>query len=167
MAKKRSWLPIVAGVAVLLVFLVLAGVIVLVSVVRDRVEIERGQTSETVGDEFDQVRLRFSDPSPMLTFDGRTPQLSEQAKSRVSTTPIEAVNVLAWDPRDGELARVSLPFWLLRFQSKPFRIGDMVSVSGFEDRGVTITTEDIERFGPGILLDYTDSRGSRVLVWSQ
>jgi hypothetical protein len=165
MAKKRSWLPIVAGIAVLLVFMVVAGLFVLASVVRDRVEIDRGQTAETAGVEFDRVRQRFADPSPMLTFDGETARLSDEAKSRASTASLDSVHILAWDPRDGELARFSLPFWLLRLQSKPFQIGDMVS--GFEDRGMTITVADIERYGPGVVLDYTDGRGARVLVWTQ
>ena len=165
MSKKRSWLPILAGVAVLFIFIVVAGLFLLASVVRDRVDIDRTQTAETAADEFDRVRQRFPDATPMLTFDGETPRMSEEAKSRASPVSLDSVHILAWDPRDKELARFSVPFWLLRFQSNPFRIGDMVS--GFDDRGVSLTVADIERYGPGLLLDYTDRRGARVLVWTQ
>lgn len=165
MAKKRSWLPIVAGIGVLLLFLVVAGLFVLASLVRDRVEIDRSHTSETVGDEFDRVRERFADPAPMLTFDGEVPRLSDEARTRTSDARLESLHVLAWDPRDAQLARFSLPFWLLRLQSKPFRIGDVVS--SFESDALQITVEDIERFGPGVVLDYVDGRGARALIWTQ
>jgi len=165
MAKKRAWLPIVGGIAVLLVFVIIAGLFVAVSVVRDRVEIDTTQTEATVGDEFDRVRRQFPNQTPMLVFDGETPRLSEAAKAGTSAAALENLHVLAWDPRDGELARFSLPFWLMRLQAKPFRVGDMVST--FENRSLEITVEDIERFGPGMLLDYADSRGARVIVWVQ
>ena len=30
-----------------------------------------------------------------------------------------------------------------------------------------LTVEDLERFGPTLILDHKDHKGSRVLVWSQ
>jgi hypothetical protein len=166
MAKKRSWLPIVAGIAVLLVFLVIAGLVVMVAVVRDRVDIDRTQTESSAQVEFDRIRAQFTDPSPMLEFDGETPRLSDEARRRQHEGRLGSVAVLAWNPREGELVRLSLPFWLLRLQGKPFKIGDVVS--GLDADALTLTAEDIERFGPGILLDYEDDRrGARVLVWTQ
>jgi hypothetical protein len=39
--------------------------------------------------------------------------------------------------------------------------------SGIDDAGVKLRPEDIERHGPGILLDFTKPREGRVLVWAE
>jgi hypothetical protein len=36
-----------------------------------------------------------------------------------------------------------------------------------DDEGVDLRPEDIEKFGPGIVLDTTSPSGERVLVWTQ
>lgn len=165
MKKKRSWLPIVAGIAVLLVCLIIAGLFVVAAVVRDRIEIDRTQTAASAEAEFEKVRLQFPGATPMLTYDGRQAALADTARQGASTTRLDSLAVLAWNPRQNELVRLSLPFWLLRMQGKPFVLGDMVN--SFEDRSLQLTAEDIERHGPGIVLDYADSNGTRVLVWTQ
>ena len=165
MKKKRSWLPIVAGIAVLLVFLVIAGLFVVAAVVRDRIDIDRSQTAASAEAEFDKVRQQFPGGTPLLTYDGRNATLSETAREGTSQARLETLAILAWDPRDNELVRVSLPFWLLRMQGKPFVLRDIVN--SFEDRSLQLTAEDIERHGPGIVLDFAEANGTRVLVWTQ
>lgn len=165
MKKKRSWIPIVAGIAVLLVFLVIAGLFVLAAVVRDRIDVDRTQTEASAEAEFEKVRQQFPGATPMLTYDGRAAALSETARQGTSTARLSTLAVLAWNPDQRELVRVNLPFWLLRLQGQPFVLGDMVS--SFEDRSLRLTAEDIERHGPGIVLDFADPDGTRVLVWTQ
>ena len=165
MKKKRSWLPIVAGIAVLTVSLVIAGLFVLAAVVRDRIDVDRTQNAASAAVEFEKVRQQFPGATPMLTYDGRTAALSETARQGTSTARLDTLAVLAWNPEQEELVRVSLPFWLLRLQGKPFILGDMVT--SFEDRSLQLTAEDIERHGPGIVLDFVGPDGTRVLVWTQ
>ena len=58
-----------------------------------------------------------------------------------------------------------LPFWLLRLKSDPIRFS--AYASGFDDEASTCRPEDIEKYGPGIILDGTSPEGERVLLWAQ
>ena len=39
--------------------------------------------------------------------------------------------------------------------------------SGLDEEGVSLRPEDIEKYGPGIILDTRTRDGERVLVWAQ
>jgi hypothetical protein len=70
--------------------------------------------------------------------------------------------VLAWDPEDEELVRFELPFWLIRLKESPIRFGTFAT--GLDELRISMTAADIERYGPGIIIDITRD-GKDVLVW--
>jgi hypothetical protein len=79
------------------------------------------------------------------------------------------LNVLAWDPGDREMVRVSVPLWLVRTAEHDI---DWDEVDGDEHdherwrrRMGKLRWEDIERAGPGILVEVTEDEGDRVLIW--
>ena len=77
------------------------------------------------------------------------------------------LNVLAWDPGDREMVRVSVPLWLLH---KVEHDVDWDDVDGDRDERWSrhmgkLRWEDIEKAGPGILLEVMEDEGDRVLVW--
>jgi hypothetical protein len=60
-----------------------------------------------------------------------------------------------------------MPFWLLRMTK-----GQPIRISSNDDPGsdavkLKITVEDLERRGPGLILDHKEASGERVLVWAQ
>jgi len=61
--------------------------------------------------------------------------------------------------------RVEIPFWILRLKTR----GTLVDVgSGNIDlQKLRLTVDDLERFGPTLIVDHQDMNGSRVLLWSQ
>ena len=75
--------------------------------------------------------------------------------------------MLAWNPERGELTRVSLPFWLVRLggQKARFRVGDEKTLEELAE--LNVTTADIERAGPGPLLDHTEDNGKVTLIWTE
>jgi hypothetical protein len=64
--------------------------------------------------------------------------------------------------------RVSIPFWLLRLAPTGKRMS-FLSENGvdFDSDRVHLTLEDLERRGPGLILDHIDRQGSLVLVWTE
>lgn len=85
--------------------------------------------------------------------------------------PAHELNVLAYDPQDRELVRVSLPMWLVR---KAERHGnwdlDLDDARGERAKRSLkrhLRLEDIERAGLGILLEVEEDDGEQVLVWLQ
>ena len=86
--------------------------------------------------------------------DVRINRPSEPSAAQVST-----VHVVSWKRDTGELMRTQIPLWLMRFSSV-----NIASQLGIAPASLRLTVADIQRYGPGILADYT-SPGVRVLVW--
>lgn len=167
MAKRRRWIPIVLGAGVLLVFLGVAFVIAVTVWFQQNVRIESDASERDAESAFAEVRQRFSGRPPVLVFRDGRPEYSGGQKPAAVANPgsLSHMHVIAWDDDDRQLARVSIPFWVLRLKSGPIEFGSYAS--GFDDHGVDLTPEDLERFGPGILIDMDGPRGSHVLVWTQ
>ena len=72
---------------------------------------------------------------------------------------------MAFDPDDEKVVRMEIPFWLLRLKAGGTRFS--VGGSDVDLKKLRLTVEDLERFGPTLIVDHTGHDGSRVLVWSQ
>lgn len=163
---KRRWLPIVAGIAVLLVFVAIAAIAVSVAYFSEHATVEREIDATRAGGAFDDARRQFPDQRPVVEFDEqRRPRYVEGIATRKNPGTVTTVHVLAWDPDDQALASVALPMWLLRLKSGPIEFGTYVN--GLDDHGVRLEVADLERYGPGVLFDYTAASGERVLLSTQ
>lgn len=162
----RRWLPIVAGIVVL-AGIVVAGVLVAsLFWLRDQASVRQEVSAGDAAAAFDEVTRRFPDPRPVIVFDDeRHPRIVDGAGARKNPGSISSLHAVAFDPRDRALATITVPFWLLRMKSGPIRFGEYVS--GLDERGVSLTAEDIDRFGPGVLFDYSNADGHRVLLSAQ
>jgi hypothetical protein len=124
--------------------------------------------TESAENEFVQTRTRFAGQEPLIQVrhDDEPVVNRDLLKDANASQHLESLRVLAYDRRARKLVRVSIPFWLIRMApSGRFRLND----NGFDfdaDR-VHITVDDLERRGPGLILDQKDRRGSHVLVWTE
>lgn len=163
---KRRWLPIVAGIAVLVVFLGIGAIAISVAYFSEHTTVERDVASTEAAAAFDQAKRRFADVRPVVEFDdNRKPRYVEGIATRNNPGTVTTVHVLAWDPDEHALATVVLPMWLLRLKSGPIEFG--AYVNGLDDHGVRLEVADLERYGPGILFDFTATSGERVLLSAQ
>ena len=167
MAKSaRRWLPIVAGVAVLVVFIGIGAIALSVAYFSENTTIERDIETTRANAAFEAAKGRFADPRPVVEFDEqRRPRYVEGIASRKNPGTVTTVHVMAWDPDERALATVALPMWLLRLKSGPIEFGTYVS--GLDDHGVRLEVADLERYGPGVLFDVTSPSGERVLLSAQ
>jgi hypothetical protein len=164
-ATRRRWVLIAFGVAILVVFIGIGAVIGITAWVQQNVQVDTLSEGEA-DQEFVRVRTSFAGRAPLLEMREGRPQFSAE-KDRPSTAApaaVETLNVLAWDPREEHLARVSVPFWVVRMKSGPFRLN--AYASGLDDR-VDLRIEDIEKYGHGIILDTETRSGGRVLLWTR
>ncbi len=100
---------------------------------------------------------------------GDEPRLHREALGAGgSPAPLHTLRVLAYDSDAGKLVNVSIPFWLLRLAPSNKKLS-FLSDNGidFDTDRVRLTLEDIERRGPGLMLDHKDRRGAQVLVWTE
>ena len=126
--------------------------------------------SENAEQQFVEARARFSGQQPLLEVrhnDDRPIVHHEVLSGPASTVKLEALRVLAYDQRARKLVNVSIPFWLLRLA--PSNKFSFLSDNGidFDSDRVHLSLEDLERRGPGLILDQADRRGSHVLVWTE
>ena len=163
--KKRNWIAIVLGVLLLFGILGVGCVVITVSWFRQNLSVT-GTSEEAAMQEFEQVRSRFPGQQPLIQLvDGRPQYVAERASQEASQTTLNTLHVLAYDRDKGQTVTFSLPFWLLRMKSGPIRIS--AYHQGWDDRGVSFKIEDIEKHGPGIIVDATERREGRVLIWGE
>jgi type II secretory pathway pseudopilin PulG len=166
MTKRRNWPWILFGVGVVLVVLGIAAVIATTAWVQQNVTVQDSNDVDAER-EFDAVRTRFAGRPPLLELrDGRPVYTGgKPPEAQATPTTIDRLHVLVWDPRERRLASFAMPFWLLRLKSGPIEFSSYAS--GMDGEGVNLRPEDIEKFGPGIVLDTASPSGERVLVWTQ
>lgn len=161
--KKRTWLWIVLGV---FAFFVVTGVgmaLMTAYWVGSHLEVVDTQPTDA-GQAFDEARQRFPGQQPLLDFtDGQATTIAPTTTA--STMALSTLHVIAFDNDEGKLIRVDVPFWLLRLKSGPIQFS---SYAGhLDDRKVKLTVADIERRGPGIVLDIAEPNEGRVLIWAE
>ncbi|MBI3491995.1 MAG: hypothetical protein HY047_09475 [Acidobacteria bacterium] len=124
---------------------------------------------QSAGEEFAQTRARFAGQKPLIEIRrGDEPVLHrELVTGSTSIAKLDSLRVLAYDTRAQKLIRVSIPFWLLRLApSNKFSLFSDNGIDLDADR-VHLTLDDLERRGPGLILDQADRRGSQVIVWTE
>jgi hypothetical protein len=162
--KKRRWIPIVLGI-LLLFFVVAAGAIVLtVSWFRQNLTVAES-TEDSALSQFDEVRKRFPGQQPLIQLVDNRPQYVPERATQSSSTPLTTLHVIAFDRDEGKVVTFALPFWILRMKSGPIRIS--AYQQGWDDRGVSFRVEDIEKHGPGIIVDAAEPGEGRVLIWAE
>lgn len=163
--KKRTWLWIVLGVLVVFVVVAIGGIIFSVAFLRQNMSVT-GMSAGNADKEFEAIRTKFAGRPPLVQMiDGQPQYVGDRATHAPSTEPLKAMHVMAWDDEEEKLVTFSLPFWLLRMKSGPIRLS--AYSRGWDDRGVSFRVEDIERNGPGLLLDVREEREGRVIIWAE
>ena len=162
--KVKAWVWVVIGVVVFGILGVIAMAAAGLWFVKSHVDI-RSTTVAAATEDFQAIRQRYASMKPLIELDERGHFLRANADRPAGTQRPQTLNIMAFDPDDGKVVRMELPFWILRLKSggAKFDIGR----SNVDLAQMRITVEDLERYGPILILDQKDTDGSRVLVWSQ
>ena len=103
---------------------------------------------------------KVSNPGPAFSKARR-----EAAQAAKQGGRAESLNVLAYDPDDEELVRVSVPMWLVRkmdCDDSDLDLGDDKTRRKLERH---LRLEEIQKAGPGLLVEVEEEGGEQVLVW--
>jgi len=110
---------------------------------------------------FDAVKARFGARPPLIEIlDPRSVDIRINRPADASPTHVDTIHVINWKSDAGELSTADLPLWLMRFSSV-----NVLSQLGVAPAKFRLTVNDIERYGPGIVVDYGSAGAFRVLVW--
>ena len=162
----RKWIPIVVGIAIFVV-LVGAGLIGgLACVVTRAVKVQTLPSAEGQA-EFERMAAKWAGQTPFIELAARGSEAEPIVHREMETHrtgSISTVHIRVWSPGERKLARVDLPFWLIRLGGdKPMTID-----AGWEhDVRLRVTPEEVDRRGPGLLVLATTSSEGRLLVWTE
>jgi hypothetical protein len=124
-------------------------------------------TPATAARDFAAIKTRFKDQQPLIELDERGRFL----RANTDRTPPPDVRapqhlyIQAFDSNDEQVVRLNVPFWLLRLKTGNASIDLNGRRMDLED--LKLTVDDLERFGPILIVDHTGRDGDRVLVWTQ
>ena len=161
MTKKQTTILAIVGTAVLLCVVVLAAALMFI-----RSTIHRQETDDqTAAATMNAAREKFNGAIPVIELRPGGPVYTRPVPDGPAA-PLHRVHVLAWDPDDQSLARMDMPFALLRWKDAPFTVASGVADTFSLDRAVSIKASDLERFGPALLLDQDMPDGTHTLIWT-
>jgi hypothetical protein len=164
--KLRTWIWVVIGVVAVCILLVIAMAGAGIYFVSQNFE-TRTATAASAATEFDAIRARFAGQRPLIELDerGKFLKANTDREPAPGARRPETLYVMAFDPDDGGLVQVKVPFWLLRMKMQNAKIDLGGSRMDLED--LKLRVEDLDRLGPALVLDQRNAGGDRVLVWSQ
>lgn len=116
--------------------------------------------------EFDKVRARFGTRPPLVDIREPGPLMPDIRLNKAPATaprqPVKHFHALFYDFRNKRLVTSRVPIWWMELS------GESMAVRfGLPIADVTITVEDVERYGPGVITDFSPPGGGRILVWTQ
>ena len=162
--KVKPWVWIVVGIVVFGILGVIAMAAAGLWFVKSHVNIQ-STTPAMASADFQSIRARFANQKPLIELDERGNFLQANTDRPSSTERPQTLTILAFDSHDEKVVRLELPFWLLRLKSGGSRFE--VGGNSVDLAKLRLTVEDLERYGPTLILDQKDTDGSRVLIWSQ
>lgn len=168
-STRKTWISVVIAAVIVVGILAAAAVAGTAFFIYRHVQTQV-TPSENAERRFLETRARFTGQQPLLVLrhnDDRPTVNHDALSGPPSAVKLEALRVLAYDSSEGRLVNVSIPFWLLRLApSNKFSFLNDHGID-FDAERVHLTLEDLERRGPGLILDQADRRGSHVLVWTE
>ena len=167
-SSRKTWISVVIASVIIVGLLAVAAIGGTVFFIYRHVNTQV-TASESAEQQFAEARARFTGQQPLIEIrKGDEPLLHREViPASRPAAKLDTLRVMAYDTHARKLVRVSIPFWLLRMT--PSRHVSFLDDSGidFDSDRVRLTLEDLERRGPGLILDQADRRGSQVLIWTE
>lgn len=164
--RVRTWVWVAVAVAVVCILGLVAMAGAAFYFVSRHIETAEA-TPASAARQFDSVKADFAGQRPLVELDDRgefvRANMDRAIPAHVSAP--EQLHLLAFDPDEGRVVQFKLPFWVLRM-----RMGDTtIDLNGnrLDLEDLRISVEDLERYGPTLIVDHQGSDGTRVLVWSR
>jgi hypothetical protein len=162
---KKTWISIVIA-AVIIVGVLAVAVVGGTALFFFRHIDARVTAQENADRTFDQMRARFAGQQPLVEVTHGDDAVIHHAPD-APRRDIHALHALVYNRESGKLTRVDVPGWLLHLMSAGGRVR-IANMDAFGDDDQTrLTLDDLERHGPGLVLDVKRGRGSQILIWTE
>ena len=168
-STRRTWISVLIATVVIVGFLAIAAVGGTAYFFYRHIHASF-TPPEDADSEFAQARARFAGQQPLIEIQGRDQVIVHRTEtpSRSETAKLRALHAMVYDPSDGRMVDVNVPFWVLRLAPSGGRFSFLNDRDfSIDSDRVRLTLDDLEHHGPGLILDHHDPRGSVVLVWTE
>ena len=164
--KVKTWVWVVVGIVVVGILGLVAMAGIGFYFASQHIDTRRA-SPETAARDFEAVRARFTGQPPLIELDdrGRFVRAHTDRSVPAQVKVPEQLTILAYDPDERRMVRLTIPFWLLRLKTGGASIDFNGRQMDLDD--LRLKVEDLERFGPTLIAEHKAPDGSHVIVWSQ
>jgi hypothetical protein len=120
--------------------------------------------------EFARIRARFSHQVPLIDMTSRQP--NDAGTPIAAPHPLRTFHTVIFDTRGGErLVRIAVPYWLARRYARhdgEFHwLGELTFLDDteFDPEMIVVSLDQLERRGPGLVVDYRHQSGGQFISW--
>jgi len=167
MAKKRSWALIIISVGAFIVIVGGGSLAVVGYLVAQQFSFQQepGATIEASAQQMAETRARFKGQTPFIELRANGAPVVHRDQQGPTRHSLNAMVVVGWDGRSRQgVFRLKAPFWVVSMNSRRHL---RVSRPDGGTIDLQVSIEDLERRGPGLILDRTDQRGRQLIVWTE
>jgi hypothetical protein len=162
-STKKTWISIIIAAVIVVGIMAMTVVGGTAYFIYSHIQTQLTST-DSAEEQFAQARARFAGQQPLVELRDDEPVLHRNGSA--PRQALRALHALAYDPRAHKLVHIDVPMWLLRLvpSGNAIHISDLEELD--EDRA-HLTLDDLERHGPGLVLDVKRYRSGQVLVWTE
>ena len=115
---------------------------------------------------FASIRERYKGRAALVEIKSMGPLMIDARVNRLPASAprhqVRHFHVIVWDSRGGSFVRSSVPIWWMYFSGN-----NLLSQLGVPLGDLSLTVADVERYGPGIIVDFQPPGGGHMLVWTE
>ena len=165
--RTKTWLTIVGAVLGVMLMLAVGTIGGAAYWVYNHVH-SQSVAQEAAGDRFARVRQQFAGKQPLIEIVDRDQVVLHRSETPPSTSArVQTLHALVYDTDEQKLMDLNIPFWLLRLAPSGGHFSLNSNGIDIDSDHLNVTVADLERHGPGLIMDHHDRHGSLVLVWSE
>jgi hypothetical protein len=142
----------------------LAGIIAFVALASRAITVQNASRAEAER-RIANARAGLRAKAPLIDIDDDGHVVRARSSSDGTARPVARLKALAWRDSDRRLVSADTPFWFFRLKAPAARYA--LEGTGFDLDRLGLTPADIERFGPGIIVDHASRDGSLLFVWTE
>jgi hypothetical protein len=126
------------------------------------ITVEQAEQSDAAR-QFLAVRASFGSAVPMLEVDASGHIVQHASPTAGEAVHLERLRVLVFQAHRQRLVRADVPFWFVTLKGPALQYA--LRDTGVDLDRLGVTAADLDRHGPGPILDETRADGDRILVW--
>ncbi len=120
--------------------------------------------------EFSQLRSRFSTGQPLIDMSSRQPV--DPSTTGQSVVSLHTFHTVIFDTRGRQrMVHITVPFWFVRLfagRDGEFKwLGQLTFLDDteFDSEAIRLSLDQLEQWGPGLIVDYQHRSGGQFISW--